>query len=49
VDNGTSRHMAYDRSLSNKFKEQEGDMSVELGDDATYLMRGVGLHVMCLS
>jgi hypothetical protein len=34
--------MTYDRSLFNRFQEQEGGMSVELGDDATYPMRGVG-------
>jgi hypothetical protein len=42
VDSGASRHMTYDRSLFNRFQEQEGGMSVELGDDATYPVRGVG-------
>jgi hypothetical protein len=42
VDNGASRHMTYDRSLFNRIQEQEGGMSVELGDDATYPVRGVG-------
>jgi hypothetical protein len=42
VDNGALRHMTYDRSLFNRIQEQEGGMSVELGDDATYPMRGVG-------
>jgi hypothetical protein len=42
VDNGAWRHMTYDKSLFNVFQEQEGGMSVELGDDATYLVRGVG-------
>jgi hypothetical protein len=32
----------YDKSLFNRIQEQEGGMSVELGDDATYLLRGVG-------
>jgi hypothetical protein len=36
VDNGTSRHVTHDRSLFNRIQEQEGSMSVELSDDATY-------------
>jgi hypothetical protein len=36
------RHMTYDPSLFSRFQEQVGCMSVELGDDATYLVRGVG-------
>jgi len=34
--------MTYDRSLFSIFFEQEGGMSVELGDGATYVVRGVG-------
>jgi hypothetical protein len=42
VDNGASRHMTYDKKLFNRFQEQEGGMRVELGDDATYPMKGLG-------
>jgi hypothetical protein len=42
VDNGPLRHMRYDRSLFNKIQEQEGGMTMELGDDAMYHVRGVG-------
>jgi hypothetical protein len=42
VNSGASRHMTYDRSLFSRLQEQEGGMSVELGDDATYLVRGAG-------
>jgi len=42
VNNGYSRHMTQDKSLFNGFQKQEVGMSVELGDDATYPMRGVG-------
>jgi hypothetical protein len=44
-----------DRTLFSMILEQEGGMSMELGDDATYPMRGVGsisfkhLQVMFLS
>jgi len=41
VDSGASRHMTYGRSLFSRFREQEGGISVELGDDPTYPMRGV--------
>jgi hypothetical protein len=41
VDSGALRPMTYDRSLFNRIQEQEGGMSVELGDDATYPMRRV--------
>ena len=41
VNIGASRHMTYDRSLFNRFQEQEGCMCVVLGDD-TYLVRGLG-------
>ena len=34
-------HMTYDRSLFIKIYYQEGAMSIEFGDDATYLMREV--------
>jgi hypothetical protein len=43
LDNKASRHMTFERSLFNIFQEQEGGMSVELGDNATYPMKGVGL------
>ena len=34
-------HMKYDRSIFIGIYYQEGSMSVEFGDDATYLMREV--------
>jgi hypothetical protein len=39
---GASRHMTYDKSLFSRIQEQEGGMTMELGDDATYPVRGVG-------
>jgi hypothetical protein len=42
VNNGFLRHMTYDRSLFGKNQEQQGGMTEELGDDATYPLRGVG-------
>lgn len=42
VDSGASRDMTYDITLFKRLQEQEGGMSVELGDYATYLVRGVG-------
>lgn len=42
VDSGALRHMTYDRSLFSRIHEQEGGVSVELGDDDTYPVRGVG-------
>jgi hypothetical protein len=32
----------YDRYFIDRIQEQEGGMSVEFGDDATYPMRGFG-------
>jgi len=34
--------MTYDRSFFSRFKQQEGGMSVDLGDDVTYRVGGVG-------
>lgn len=42
IDNGDSEYMTYDRIIFNKFQEQEGGMRLELGDDVTYLMKGMG-------
>ena len=39
VDNGASRHMTFNRPLFNKIKEQQGYMTMELGDDATYSVK----------
>ena len=39
VDNGASRHMMFNRPLFNKIQEQEGYMTMELGDDATYSVK----------
>ena len=36
VDIGALRCVTYDRSLLNMFQEQDVDMSVDLGYDATY-------------
>jgi hypothetical protein len=36
VDSGALRHMKYDKSLFNEIWEQEGGMSVDLGDVDTY-------------
>jgi hypothetical protein len=41
VDSGALRHMTHDGSLFNVFQEQNGGMNVELGDDATYSVRGL--------
>jgi hypothetical protein len=40
VENGALRHITYGMSLFIKIQEKEGGMSVDLGDDATYLERG---------
>lgn len=40
VDSGYLRHMTYVKSLFSRIQEQEGGMILELGDDATYLLRG---------
>jgi hypothetical protein len=36
VDNGASRHMTFNKKAFNRLQEQEVDIQVELGDDATY-------------
>jgi hypothetical protein len=41
VNSGALRHMTYGRTIFNKFQEQEGGMHVDLGDDATYLVKGL--------
>jgi hypothetical protein len=41
VDGGESIHMTYDE-IFNKFLEKERIMWVELGDNATYLVKGLG-------
>jgi hypothetical protein len=43
MDSGASIHMSYDKSLFNRLQEQKGRMSVELSNDATYLVIGVSL------
>jgi hypothetical protein len=43
LDIKSSRHMTYNRSPFNRFYEKEGGMSVEVGDNATYHVKGVGL------
>jgi len=40
VDNEALRHMNCYGKIFNKFHKQEGGMQVELGDDATYLVKG---------
>jgi hypothetical protein len=42
VDSEASRHVTYDSFIFSKIQEKEGGMIVELHDDATYPMRGVG-------
>ena len=42
VDNGALRHMTYDRSVFSEIQKQEGGMNVELDDDATCSVTGVG-------
>jgi hypothetical protein len=41
VDSGALRHVTYDMKLFNDLQKQEEAMSVELGDDATYLVKGL--------
>jgi hypothetical protein len=36
--------MRYDKSFFNKIQEKEGGMSVELGDDVAYPMRGIWIY-----
>ena len=48
VDNGASNHITHDRSFFNKTQEKEGSIIVELGNDATYPVRGIGsFHSIC--
>jgi hypothetical protein len=42
VDSGASKHMTSNKRAFNKLQEHETSMQVELGDDATYLVAGVG-------
>ena len=42
VDSGASKHMTSNKRAFSKLQEQEESMQVELGDDATYLVAGVG-------
>jgi hypothetical protein len=42
VDSGASKHMTSNKRAFNKLQEHEASMQVELGDDATYLVAGVG-------
>jgi hypothetical protein len=37
-----SRHMNYNKKIFIKYQEQEGQMFVELCDDATYLVNKLG-------
>jgi hypothetical protein len=43
VDSEASRHMTYDMYLFSMTCDQDRVMSIELGDDATYPVRGVGI------
>jgi hypothetical protein len=45
VDYGASKHMTCDRNIFSVFQEQEGGFHVELGDDATYLVKGLGSYL----
>jgi hypothetical protein len=42
VDSGASKHMASNKRAFNKLQEHDASMQVELGDDAMYLVAGVG-------
>jgi hypothetical protein len=42
VDSGASKLLTYYRFLFKNIYKKEDDMGVELGDGATYPMRGVG-------
>jgi hypothetical protein len=42
LNNGASRHTTYDRKIFNKFQEKEKGMIVDLGEDAMYLVKGLG-------
>jgi hypothetical protein len=42
VHSGVLRHMAYDRKIFSGFQEQKGGMCMELSDNATYPMKGLG-------
>jgi hypothetical protein len=55
VDSGASRHMTFNKKAFNRLQEQEDGIQVELGNDATCLVTGLGfvsfacLQVMFLS
>jgi hypothetical protein len=42
VDSGASRNMTYDRKLFSGLQEQERELRVELGDDVTCHVKGMG-------
>jgi hypothetical protein len=42
VDIGALRHVTYDKKIFSRFQEEEGGMLAELGDDVTYLVKGLG-------
>jgi hypothetical protein len=42
VDNGASGHTPSSRQLFSSLKKQDSGVQVELGDDAKYLVAGVG-------
>jgi hypothetical protein len=42
VDSGALRLMTYARKQFNRLWEQDGGMCVKLGDDATYIVKGLG-------
>jgi hypothetical protein len=42
VDSGASRHVTFNKKSFNTLRQQEANIQVELGDDATYLVTGMG-------
>ena len=42
MDNGASKHMTSNKRAFNKLQDQEASVQVELGDNAMYLVVGVG-------
>ena len=42
MDNGSLTHMTNDKKIFSRFQEEGGGMLVELGNDAIYLVKGLG-------
>jgi len=48
VDNGALRHATFNKKDFNRIQEQEASIQVELGDDATYIVTGMGSISFCI-